>query len=92
VTCRDYLTSRGGRGVLGAGGAGAAVLLWAGLVGELVGTVSVRLTEAEVATCRAQASSVSAEVVEIVRRCLGSAPSTAVKLRHRRRGRCSHAH
>jgi hypothetical protein len=58
---------------LGAGVSVPLYPLWNALIGELVEAAAGRLTEPQAATCRALASANPEEVVEIVRRNLGSA-------------------
>ena len=58
---------------LGAGVSAPLYPLWNKLIGQLVEAAADRLTEPEVATCRALTSSSPEEVVEIVRRNLGTA-------------------
>ena len=69
---RSYLGSRDAVAFLGAGASAPLYPLWDGLIGELVDAASDRLSPAEMATCRALASSSPDAVVEIVRRSLGA--------------------
>lgn len=69
---RSYLSSGDAVAFLGAGVSAPLYPLWAALIGDLVGAAAGRLTGEQVATCRALAGSAPEEVVEIVRRSLGS--------------------
>ena len=69
---RGYLKSGEVVAFLGAGVSAPLYPLWAGLIGELVDAAVGRLSEAEVATCRALAPTSPDAVVEIVRRSLGA--------------------
>jgi tetratricopeptide (TPR) repeat protein len=75
---RGYLASGDAVAFLGAGASAPLYPLWAGLIGELVDAAAGRLSEAEAATCRVLADSAPEEVVEIVRRSLGTASYHAV--------------
>jgi tetratricopeptide (TPR) repeat protein len=70
---RKYLASGQAVAFLGAGVSAPLYLLWEALIGELVDAAAGRLTEAEATTCRALAREGPEEVVEIVRRSLGTA-------------------
>jgi hypothetical protein len=70
---RGYLSSGQAIAFLGAGVSVPLYPLWNGLIGQLVEAAAHRLTEQQAATCRALASSSPEEVVEIVRRNLGTA-------------------
>src|SRR5213592_4863901 len=69
---RRYLSSGQAVAFLGAGVSAPLYPLWDGLIGELVDAASGRLTEDEAATCRGLARESPEEVVEIVRRGLGT--------------------
>jgi hypothetical protein len=75
---RGYLASGEAVAFLGAGASTPLYPLWSGLIGELVDAAAGRLGEEQAATCRAQAASAPEEVVEIVRRSLGTASYHAV--------------
>ena len=68
---RGYLGSGQAVAFLGAGVSAPLYPLWDGLIGELVDAAAPRLSEREVATCRALARESPESVVEIVRRGLG---------------------
>jgi tetratricopeptide (TPR) repeat protein len=68
---RGYLESGEVVAFLGAGASAPLYPLWGGLISELVEAAADRLSAAQVATCRALASSSPDAVVEIVRRGLG---------------------
>jgi len=69
---RGYLASSETVAFLGAGASAPLYPLWNGLIGELIDAAADRLSEQEAETCRALASSSPEEVVEIVRRFLGT--------------------
>ena len=69
---RKYLASGQAVAFLGAGVSAPLYPLWDGLIGELVDAAAGRLTEDEAATCRVLARDSPEEVVEIVRRGLGT--------------------
>ncbi len=68
---RDYLASGEAVAFLGAGASAPLYPLWDGLIGELVDSVAW-LSDKEAATCRMLAHESPGEVVEIVRRGLGT--------------------
>lgn len=69
---REYLRSREAVAFLGAGVSAPLYPLWGELIGELVDAASGKLTDREAGTCRALAHESTGEVVEIVRRGLGT--------------------
>ncbi|MGH3827877.1 MAG: SIR2 family NAD-dependent protein deacylase [Pseudonocardiaceae bacterium] len=73
-----YLQSGEVVAFLGAGASAPLYPLWAGLIGELVDAAAGQLSQAEAETCRSLAGSAPEEVVEIVRRSLGSPSYHAV--------------
>jgi hypothetical protein len=75
---REYLASGEAVAFLGAGASAPLYPLWAGLIGQLVDSAADRLTEPQAATCRALAASSPEEVVEILRRSLGTPVYRAV--------------
>jgi len=84
---RGYLKSGEAVAFLGAGASAPLYPLWAGLIGELLDAAASRLTPAQVATCRALAGSAPEEVVEILRRSLGSPAAYHAALREVLRAR-----
>jgi tetratricopeptide (TPR) repeat protein len=69
---RGYLKSGHVVAFLGAGVSAPLYPLWGGLIEELVDAAAGRMTDAQLATCRALASASPDAVVEIVRRSLGA--------------------
>jgi len=73
VAFRQYLATGQAMAFLGAGASSPLYPLWDALIAQLLNAASDRLTESQVATCKALAAENPEEVVEIVRRSLGTA-------------------